>query len=486
MRREAPPAIASEPGGSAGPAADPGSSRWTGRILSGLRSANAPARAVLRRFRRPHGLGREATEQFIREAERTVQRRAGLVRLVVAALLIATVEWAGWDVPGADPVITGQINAARVVLVLFALEGLGLYLLARKGIATAALPFATALGDALLILGGLAYNQASTGIAGNFIFTFPLVWVIPIALAGNAVYYRPGVQIFATALYVVGLPTVSFLAGYLSLAERADALSRLGLLYGEAPNGVRLMMIVSAGFVLILAARQGRRILERAVRETTLRLNLTRYLPGELAPILSEAEFENLRQGQRIAVALLFVDIRDSSALGIEMDPRRLARFITAFRRRVIDAAARHGGVVDKFIGDGALLLFGVPAPGPDDSARALACGRTLLDLVERWNAKRGFSPPVRVGVGIHAGEVFCGVVGDEGRIEFTVLGEAVNVAARLEQATKTLGRSLLASRDVVETAGESDRWVEIACEQLPEASRPIAILTPREIAAAA
>ena len=79
------------------------------------------------------------------------------------------------------------------------------------------------------------------------------------------------------------------------------------------------------------------------MRETTLRLNLTRYLPGELAPVLSEAEFENLRQGQRIPVALLFVDIRDSSALGLTMEPGRLARFVTAFRRRVIARPAATG-----------------------------------------------------------------------------------------------------------------------------------------------
>ena len=121
------------------------------------------------------------------------------------------------------------------------------------------------------------------------------------------------------------------------------------------------------------------------------------------------------------------------------MDPTRLAVFIASFRRRVIQAAALHGGMIDKFAGDGALVLFGVPEAKPDDAARALACGRTLLDLVERWNAKRNFDPPLRIGIGVHTGEMFCGVVGDEDRLEFTVLGETVNTAARIEQATKTV-----------------------------------------------
>ena len=460
---------------------DPNPPSALARALSRLRSGHEPARAVLRRFRRPHGLGHETTVRFIREAERRAQRRAGLVRLVVAALIFAGVEWGARGLPDGNFVILRQIEAARVILVLFALLGLAVFLMARKGIATSALPFATALGDATLILGGLAYNQWSTAVPGNFLSVFPLIWTVPIALAANAVYYRPGVQVFATSLYVIGLPIIALLAGNVPPEARPEPLARLALLYGVPPNGGRLLMVVGAGLVLILAALQGRRLLERAVRETTLRLNLTRYLPRELAPVLSEAEFENLRQGQRITVALLFVDIRDSSALGIRMEPGDLARFVTAFRRRVMDAASRHRGVVDKFIGDGALIVFGVPSPGPDDAARALACGRTLLDLVERWNEKHDFDPPVRIGVGIHQGEVFCGVIGDEGRLEFTVLGEAVNVAARVEQATKTLGRSLLASREVVEAAGEGEGWVEVACEPLPGASRPVAILTPRD-----
>jgi adenylate cyclase len=460
---------------------DPNPPSALARALSRLRSGHEPARAVLRRFRRPHGLGHETTVRFIREAERRAQRRAGVVRLVVAALIFAGVEWGARGLPDGNFVILRQIEAARVILVLFALLGLAVFLMARKGIATGALPFATALGDATLILGGLAYNQWSTAVPGNFLSVFPLVWTVPIALAANAVYYRPGVQVFATSLYVIGLPIIALLAGNVPPEARPEPLARLALLYGVPPNGGRLLMVVGAGLVLILAALQGRRLLERAVRETTLRLNLTRYLPRELAPVLSEAEFENLRQGQRITVALLFVDIRDSSALGIRMEPGDLARFVTAFRRRVMDAASRHRGVVDKFIGDGALIVFGVPSPGPDDAARALACGRTLLDLVERWNEKHDFDPPVRIGVGIHQGEVFCGVIGDEGRLEFTVLGEAVNVAARVEQATKTLGRWLLASREVVQAAGEGEGWAEVACEPLPGASRPVAILTPRD-----
>ena len=187
MRDDVPSLLAEAVGGPPEIAPDPTPPSALSRALSRLRSGKEPARAVLRRFRRPHGLGHETTVRFIREAERRAQRRAGLVRLVVAALLIVAVEWAARGIPDGDPVTVRQIEAARVILGLFALLGLAVYLLARKGTATGVLPFATALGDAVLILGGLAYNQWSTNVPGNFLFSFPIVWVIPIALAGNAV-----------------------------------------------------------------------------------------------------------------------------------------------------------------------------------------------------------------------------------------------------------------------------------------------------------
>jgi adenylate cyclase len=143
-------------------------------------------------------------------------------------------------------------------------------------------------------------------------------------------------------------------------------------------------------------------------------------------------------------------------------------------------AAEAHGGVVDKFIGDGALVVFGVPEPRDDDCVRAIACARRLLALIDQWNTKRGFQPPVRVGVGIHTGEVYCGLVGDDRRLEFTVLGDVVNVAAKLEQATKRFGAALLASEAVVVRAGERDGWQEVGREPLGGRGEHLAILAQR------
>ena len=205
----------------------------------------------------------------------------------------------------------------------------------------------------------------------------------------------------------------------------------------------------------------------RALVEAERRAALTKFLPAELTSLVTDAAADDLRRGRRQLAAILFVDIRDSTTRAENLDPWRLSKFIASFRRRVTRAAELHFGVIDKFIGDGALVVFGLPEPRPDDAARALACAKTLLQLVERWNDKRQFDTPVRVGIGVHVGEVFFGVIGDESRKELTVLGDAVNVAARLEQATKTAGTPLLASAEAVEAAGEAATWTETGSEAL-------------------
>ena len=243
--------------------------------------------------------------------------------------------------------ILRQIEAARVILALFALLGLAVYLLARKGIATGALPFATAPRRRRADPRRPRLQPVEHRRPGQ------LPVLVPDRLGDPDRARRQRRLLPAGRAGLRDEPVRRRPAGDRASrrqrAARARAPSRwraLALLYGLPPNGVRLLMLVSAGLVLILVARQGRRLLERAVRETTLRLNLTRYLPRELAPVLSEAEFENLRQGRRITVALLFVDIRDSSALGIQhgagaarplrhrLSPPGDRRRVPAWRRR--------------------------------------------------------------------------------------------------------------------------------------------------------
>jgi adenylate cyclase len=421
----------------------------------------------------------DATHRLIREADTGALQRAGMARMVTAGLLLLAVIFATAGVELDNPMARKQIGAAELTLVLFGASGWVGAWLASKRIAIAQLPVITAVTDAFLVLGNLAYSHWGLGIPGSLFAAFPVSWVVPITMAAAAIHYQPRLQAFVAAIYVVGLTLIAFSGGFMSLEERQQDLAAIAGLFSMQTNMVRIVMVFAAGLILILVARQGRLMLERAVRETTLRANLTRYLPRELAPILTDQAFDSLRQGRRIPVTLMFVDIRASTTFGETMEPAQLAVFITSFRRRVLRAASRHGGVIDKFTGDGALILFGVPGARDGDARRALACGRTLLTLIERWNAKRHFDPPVRLGIGIHTGDVFCGVVGDESRLEFTVVGETVNIASRIEQATKATDCELLASQETVVAAGEEDLWTEVECDPLPGVTRRMVLMKP-------
>ena len=123
--------------------------------------------------------------------------------------------------------------------------------------------------------------------------------------------------------------------------------------------------------------------------------------------------------------------------------------------------------MVDKFIGDAVLAVFGAIEAEANDAARAIRCGMRMLAAVEKWSElqqARG-KPDVSIGIGAHDGEVFVGAVGDERMIEFAVLGDAVNVAERLERLTRTVGATFVVSSDLLHAAGPSQAalWAPIS-----------------------
>jgi adenylate cyclase len=436
-------------------------------------------RALRRRRDEVAGVDENPAQRLLHQAEVAAERQTGILRLAIGAGLLVTVELVALHVPPNEIATLRQIDAARITVIGLALVGAFALVSLRRGYPVERLSYLTATADAILILGNLGFSLFAFGIPGNFFSVFPGVWIVPIALAAATLRYRPALQIYVAILYVFGLTALMLVAGIIPPDQRAAVLAQFSMGFGLPPNAVRLVMIAIAATVLIVVASRGRRLLQEAVRETTVRLDLTRFLPQELAPILTDPAFSELRTGRRQTIALLFVDVRGSTTMAEQLDSSRFAAFMSAFRRRVMDAADRHGGVVDKFIGDGALIVFGLPYPSSDDAIRALACARTLDGLIARWNAKRQFDPPVMVGIGVHVGEVFCGVVGDARRLEFTVMGDPVNVAARLQEATKEHGVPILASDAVVRAAGEEGHWREVVRAPLRGRREVLGLMAP-------
>ena len=182
---------------------------------------------------------------------------------------------------------------------------------------------------------------------------------------------------------------------------------------------------------MAVTVARGRRTLVEAVVAARRSANLSRYVPSGLVPLLADADVEALKRGRRQQAAILFADIRGFTALSGSSDPRAIAEFLASFRCRATRAIEAHGGIVDKFVGDDVMGVFGVPIATPADAANASGGGPGIAGRnrgVERKAPAAG-RRTVSIGIGIHYGQVFAGVIGGGERLEFTVIGDAVNTA---------------------------------------------------------
>jgi adenylate cyclase len=169
------------------------------------------------------------------------------------------------------------------------------------------------------------------------------------------------------------------------------------------------------------------------------------YLDHEVAEhILNEG---TALEGEEVEVSVLFCDVRDFTGLASEVEAREVVSRLNQLFECLVPIVAKHGGHVDKFVGDGLLAVFGAPQKHPDHADRAVAAACEMATSVARDRDL------LRIGVGINSGRVVAGSMGGAGRLEFTVIGDAVNVAARVEAATRVTGDDVLitaATRDLL------------------------------------
>jgi len=221
----------------------------------------------------------------------------------------------------------------------------------------------------------------------------------------------------------------------------------------------RVLPLATAGLALVAFAPAGlalRHARERALREETERerARIMSIFASCVSPEVAETLWRQRDRlglsGERRVVTVVFTDIRDFTSLSESSSSDRVVAWLTEYFARMNEVVTGHGGHISKFIGDGLMIVFGAPLGRGDESeARsAVACGLAMLREVETLGREWAGSgrPQIRIGVGIHTGEATCGVLGSPQRLEYTVIGDTVNAAARLESKTKELGVPLLLS----------------------------------------
>jgi class 3 adenylate cyclase len=307
---------------------------------------------------------------------------------------------------------------------------------------------------------------------------------VSIAVDAMVVYVTLGAAVVWPHVQYAGVIREPELAAvYLATIGAGTRLSRRGVLLGAALHGLGLagllfldrnnaaivtystteMVIVIAVFAV--AALMGHSVASRtrelviqgasaAVLAERARQRLGVYVSEAVASTAMNSRELSLG-GSNKRAAVLFSDLRGFTRYAERLPPERLVEELNAYLHDMVAEIRAEGGVVDKYIGDAIMAVFGVPSEHPDDAARAIRAADRMRGALVRHNADRKARglPPLAHGVGVHYGSMVAGNIGTAERMQYTVIGDAVNLASRLETATKDVAVELLISDATVQAA---------------------------------
>ncbi len=218
----------------------------------------------------------------------------------------------------------------------------------------------------------------------------------------------------------------------------------------------KIVIILTVTAILALAIYRARKLLVSSVVEETAVRDLSRFFSPETARQITAAEQEiSVGKGQLREAAILMVDIRGFTRLASVIKPDNLICLLADYQSKMVPIIQGHGGTIDKFLGDGIMATFGAAITSETFAADALKAVDAIMTATDNRSVdlQSDKKPLLKIGAAVTTGRIIFGAVGDASRMEYTVIGEAVNLAAKLEKHTKTEGVQALCTASAYETA---------------------------------
>ncbi len=240
------------------------------------------------------------------------------------------------------------------------------------------------------------------------------------------------------------------------------------------------LLIAAVAAICQYSLRHWRNLVTQVSNEQLRRARLGRYFSPSVAERIEHLD-ERFGGGRDCELTLLFSDIRGFTSMSEKMKSEDVVALLNEYHGRMVDCIFRNGGTLDKYIGDGIMAYFGAPIAQEDHPERAVRCAVEMYEELKKLNKERvdRGEPEIQIGVGVHTGQATVGDIGAPHRKEFTAIGDAVNLASRIESLTKEHGESILVSDDTRRKVGAKFEFREAPEAMVKGKAKPVRTHVP-------